>query len=98
MGSAIIAWGEANLRQRGPDTAWLVLIETSSADTFARTRSFYRKHGFTLAATIRDYYGPGKAKVVFWKSLQGQPDEIAPDDQQRAKPLDAPVHSAKMLP
>ena len=36
---------------------------------YARTRAFYRHHGFDEEARIRQFYGPDDDKVVFWKSL-----------------------------
>ena len=68
-GSALIAWVEANLRDRGDAVAKLLLIETSSVDSFAPTRAFYRRHGYVEEARVREYYGPGDDKVVFWKLL-----------------------------
>ena len=69
-GSALVAWVEANLRTRGTDIAKLLLIETSSVDSFEPTRTFYRKQGYVEEARIREYYGAGDDKVVFWKSLE----------------------------
>jgi ribosomal protein S18 acetylase RimI-like enzyme len=72
-GSALVAWVEANLRDRGEDVAKLLLIETSSVESFAPTRSFYRKLGYVEEARVREYYGPGDDKVVFWKMLNLTP-------------------------
>jgi GNAT superfamily N-acetyltransferase len=68
-GSAIVAWVEANLRDRGEDVAKLLLIETSGVESFAPTRAFYLKLGYAEEARVREYYGPGDDKVVFWKML-----------------------------
>jgi ribosomal protein S18 acetylase RimI-like enzyme len=69
LGSALVAWAEENLRDRGEDVAKLVLIETSSLEGFAATRAFYQKVGYGEEARVREYYGPGDDKVVFWKML-----------------------------
>jgi ribosomal protein S18 acetylase RimI-like enzyme len=69
IGSALVAWVEANLRTRGQEVAKLLLIETSSLESFEPTRAFYRKQGYVQEARIRDYYGSGDDKIVFWKSL-----------------------------
>ena len=69
-GSALVHWVEENLRSRGADTAKLLLIETSSVDSFASTRTFYAKQGYTEVARVPDYYGPNDDKVVFWKALE----------------------------
>ena len=68
-GSALMAYIEGDLRQRGARVAKLLLIETSSVESFEPTRAFYRKHGYVEEARIRDYYGPDDDKVVFWKRL-----------------------------
>ena len=74
-GSALVAWIEANLRHRGDEIAKLLLIETSGVESFAPTRSFYEKLGYIEEARVREYYGPGDDKVVFWKILN--PTSIA---------------------
>ena len=75
-GSALVAYVEANLRTRGEDVAKLLLIETSSVERFAPARAFYRKRGYVEEARVREYYGPGDDKVVFWKRLND--DQAAP--------------------
>ena len=39
-------------------------------ETFLATRAFYRRNGYDEEARIRDFYGPGEDKIVFWKALQ----------------------------
>ena len=68
-GSALVHYVEANLRTRGEAVAKLLLIETSSVDSFEPTRVFYRRLGYVEEARVREYYGPGDDKVVFWKLL-----------------------------
>jgi GNAT superfamily N-acetyltransferase len=70
-GGVIIDWVEETLRQLGPEAALTLIVETSSLDQYAQARSFYAKKGFDEEARIRDFYGPGDNKVVFWKSLGG---------------------------
>ena len=74
-GSALVAWAEANLRDRGEGVAKLLLIETSGVESFAPTRAFYLKLGYVEEARVREFYGPGDDKVVFWKMLN--PPELA---------------------
>ena len=66
QGAALVRHVEQVLSAKG---ACLLLIETSGVDGFERTRTFYEKCGYVEEARIRDYFGPGDAKVVFWKSL-----------------------------
>ena len=68
-GTALVRYVEANLRARGDAVAKLLLIETSSVDGFEQTRAFYRKLGYVEEARVREYYGPGDDKVIFWKLL-----------------------------
>jgi len=53
----------------GEDEARILIADTSGTDAFARTRDFYRRNGYTEEARIRDFWGAGDDKVVFWKSL-----------------------------
>ena len=47
----------------------LLIVETSSLDSFARTRAFYTRCGYDLVATIPDYWDAGDGKVIFSKHL-----------------------------
>jgi hypothetical protein len=47
----------------------VLIIETSGVPSFEPTRAFYRNHGYAEEARIREFYGPGDDKVVFWKAL-----------------------------
>ncbi len=51
------------------ESARILLIETSGLDRFERTRTFYRTCAYEEEARVRDYYGPGDDKVIFWKSM-----------------------------
>ena len=69
IGSAVMAHVEADLANRGEEHARTLVVETSSTDQYARTRSFYSGIGYTEEARIREFYGPGDHKVVFWKQI-----------------------------
>ena len=45
----------------------LLLVETSSQPKYTRTRHFYKKNGYSMEATIRDFYRPGEDKVIYAK-------------------------------
>lgn len=66
LGSALLGHIERALQERGQR---MLLIETSSLGTFAKTRAFYLKHSYEEEARLRDYYEPGDDKVVFRKVL-----------------------------
>ena len=68
-GRALLARVEGTLRSRGEGVARVLIVETSSDAAFAQARSFYVARGFANEAVIREFYGPGDDKVVFWKSL-----------------------------
>lgn len=65
-GAALVRHVEQELVARG---ARLLLIETSGAGTFDRTRAFYRALGYDEEARIREFYKAGEDKVVFRKAL-----------------------------
>jgi ribosomal protein S18 acetylase RimI-like enzyme len=68
-GGALIGHVDVELRRRGEEEARVLIVETSSLDGYEAARRFYRKHGFDEEARVREFYGPGDDKVVFWKSL-----------------------------
>lgn len=53
----------------GGSRARVLLVETSSTEQYHRARAFYLARGFDEEARVRDFYGPGDDRVVFWKSL-----------------------------
>lgn len=68
-GRALVAWAEADLLDRGRDVAKLLLIDTSSLESFDQARAFYRRMGYVEEARVRDFWGEGDDKITFWKSL-----------------------------
>jgi ribosomal protein S18 acetylase RimI-like enzyme len=65
-GQRLLRHAEEDVRTRG---GRLLLIETSSQESYGATRSFYDRAGYALAATIPEYYKPGDDKLVFLKRL-----------------------------
>ncbi len=70
IGSALVRQVEGEARQHGVRT---LVIETSGVETFAASRSFYESLGYAREARIRDFYGDGDDKVVYWKSVASAP-------------------------
>ncbi|MEM1198340.1 MAG: GNAT family N-acetyltransferase [Pseudomonadota bacterium] len=66
VGGAIVAALEKHLAEQGKR---LLIVDTSGTDDFAQTHEFYRKHGYTEEARIRDFWAAGDDKIVFWKAL-----------------------------
>jgi ribosomal protein S18 acetylase RimI-like enzyme len=46
-----------------------LIVETSNQDAYAQARGFYTSLGYSKEAEIRNYYGEGDNKIVFWKSV-----------------------------
>lgn len=65
-GKALVTGLMQRLRNDG---GRLLLVETSSLDAYARTRSFYAGQAFTREARIRDFYQEGEDKIVYWMKL-----------------------------
>ena len=70
-GGAIVSALEKRLFDQGNR---ILIVDTSGADDFAQTRTFYRKNGYTEEARIRNFWAEGDDKVVFWKALSMHDD------------------------
>jgi ribosomal protein S18 acetylase RimI-like enzyme len=70
-GSALVRHIVDSLTAAGEDVARVPIVETSSTDTYQPARAFYAARGFVEEARIREFYGPGDDKVVFWRGLLG---------------------------
>ncbi|HUW92191.1 MAG TPA: GNAT family N-acetyltransferase [Bacteroidales bacterium] len=65
-GSLMLKKSEERIKELGGRIVW---IETSGRPLYEPTRYFYIKNGYELEATLRDYYGPGDAKLVYRKEV-----------------------------
>jgi ribosomal protein S18 acetylase RimI-like enzyme len=65
-GRAIIRFVEQDVRERG---GRLLVLETSSQESYARTRSIYEKNGYELVSRIRDFYKKNDDKLIYVKYL-----------------------------
>jgi ribosomal protein S18 acetylase RimI-like enzyme len=68
-GRRLLEFAEDEARRRG---GRLLLIETSSQETYGSTIRFYERAGYELAARIRDFYRVGDDKLVFAKTVGRQ--------------------------
>ena len=68
VGSALMRYVEHDVLKRN---GRLLLIETTSMPHSELTRKFYRKQGYAIAGTIKDFYADGDDKVIYRKRLQG---------------------------
>ena len=48
----------------------LLILDTSSLPTYDLTRRFYLKHGYEVAAVIKDFYADGHDKVIYAKRME----------------------------
>jgi len=65
-GFALLRHVEQVLASRGER---VLLVETSSLESFEYVRSFYRKSGYDEEARIREFYKAGDDKIIFRKAL-----------------------------
>jgi ribosomal protein S18 acetylase RimI-like enzyme len=66
LGSHLLEYVEADVLRRG---GRMILIETSSQESYGATIRFYEKAGYELVARIKNFYRVGDDKLVFSKEL-----------------------------
>lgn len=66
-GVALLRHVEKVLTDRGER---VLLVETSSLESFEYVRSFYRQSGYNEEARIREFYKAGDDKIIFRKALK----------------------------
>jgi ribosomal protein S18 acetylase RimI-like enzyme len=66
VGRALLTCAEDEVRGR---RGRLLLIETSSQEVYRPTVRFYERCGYTLMASLTDYYRPGDDKLVLGKRI-----------------------------
>jgi len=66
-GRALLTHAEDDVRRRG---GRLLLIETSSQESYNATKLFYERSGYPLVARIPDFYRRGDDKLIYAKYLQ----------------------------
>jgi GNAT superfamily N-acetyltransferase len=65
-GRKIVAFVEEEVKRRGGK---LLVIETSSKESYGATQEFYLKIGCILAATLSGYYDEGDDKLIYLKRI-----------------------------
>lgn len=66
LGSLLLKAVEDDVRNLGGKILWL---DTSGRPLYKPTEIFYQKNGYTLNASLRDFYGPGDPKQIYSKVL-----------------------------
>ena len=65
-GQALFRFVEDQVRAQG---GRLLVIETSSKETYAGSRDFYARVGCEFAASLPDFYDVGDDRVIYFKRL-----------------------------
>jgi ribosomal protein S18 acetylase RimI-like enzyme len=81
VGKRLMKFTEEEIVRRG---GRLLLIETSSMETYGGTIQFYERSGYELAGKIKEYYKAGDDKLIFAKQLGVAAVSALGDDAQRA--------------
>jgi D-alanine-D-alanine ligase len=66
LGSELLIAVEDKVREHGGKILW---IETAGRPLYAPTEGFYKKNGYELAASLKDFYSPGDPKQIYVKNL-----------------------------
>ena len=66
VGKRLMKFTEEEIARRGGK---LLLIETSSQETYGGTIQFYERTGYALVGKIPEYYKPGDDKLIFAKRV-----------------------------
>src|SRR5712671_461763 len=66
VGKKLMKFTEEETVRRG---GRMLLIETSSQETYGGTIQFYERTGYELVGKIKEYYKPGDDKLIFVKRL-----------------------------
>ncbi len=72
-GRALVRQVERSLAERG---ARLLVVETSSRASYAHTREFYARCGYTEAARVRDFYAPADDRIILSTRLMARPEGV----------------------
>lgn len=66
LGSVLLKTIEENVKRSGGKIIW---AETSGRPLYVSTEEFYKRNGYELKASLKDFYGPGDPKQVYSKIL-----------------------------
>ncbi len=80
VGKRLLKFAEEEIARRGGQ---MLLVETSSQETYGGTVQFYEKTGYVLVGKIKDYYKPGDDKLIFVKKVAAAV-EVAEKEAVRA--------------
>jgi ribosomal protein S18 acetylase RimI-like enzyme len=87
VGKRLLKFAEDEVTRRGGK---LLLIETSSQETYGGTIQFYEKTGYDLVGKIKDYYKPGDDKLIYVKRLPVAAAEVEAERVPSVVRVEAP--------
>ncbi|MGI6323601.1 MAG: GNAT family N-acetyltransferase [Bacteroidales bacterium] len=64
LGARLLSAVEDDVKEHGGKILW---IETSGRPLYAPTELFYKKNGYELHASLKEFYGPGDPKQIYAK-------------------------------
>ncbi|HPY67616.1 MAG TPA: GNAT family N-acetyltransferase [Bacteroidales bacterium] len=64
LGARLLSAVEDDVKEHGGKILW---IETSGRPLYAPTELFYKKNGYKLHASLKEFYGPGDPKQIYAK-------------------------------
>jgi GNAT superfamily N-acetyltransferase len=66
LGSLLLKAVEEDVKKAGGKILW---IETSGRPLYASTEAFYQRNGYTLQASLNDFYADGDPKQIYARVL-----------------------------
>jgi len=66
LGSLLLKAVEEDVKRMGGKILW---AETSGRPLYSSTERFYGSNGYTLQASLKEFYGPGDPKQIYSKTL-----------------------------
>lgn len=66
LGTILLKAIEDDVRNMGGKILW---IETSGRPLYAPTEGFYKRNGYDLQASLKEFYGTGDSKQIYSKTL-----------------------------
>ena len=66
LGSLLLKAVEEDVKKAGGKILW---IETSGRPLYASTEAFYQRNGYTLQASLKDFYADGDPKQIYARVL-----------------------------
>jgi ribosomal protein S18 acetylase RimI-like enzyme len=83
VGKRLLKFAEEEMLRRGGQ---MLLVETSSQETYGGTIQFYEKTGYELVGKIKEYYKPGDDKLIFAKKVAAPAPVVMTESEVESPP------------